>query len=87
MAEINSTASHSRKSGVRRSRKLSTRVDLTPMVDLGFLLITIFMVSTSWTKPKAAQVHMPANGKPMNIGNNVSLTLVALSGDSIFYYY
>lgn len=86
MAEINSTASHSRKPGARRSKKLSTRVDLTPMVDLGFLLITFFMVSTSWTRPRAALVNMPADGKPMNIGNNVSLTLVALPGDSIFYY-
>ena len=86
MAEINSAASHGRRPGARRMKKLSTRVDLTPMVDLGFLLITFFMVSTSWSKPKAAQVNMPANGKPTVVGDNAALTLVALDNDRIFYY-
>lgn len=86
MAEINSTAQHGRRPGVRRSTKLSTRVDLTPMVDLGFLLITFFMVSTTWSKPKAAVVRMPANGNSTATANSAALTLVALSGDSIFYY-
>jgi len=86
MAEITSTASNGRRPGVRRTKKLSPRVDLTPMVDLGFLLITFFMVSTSWSKPKAAVVRMPADGKPMELGASAALTLVALAGDSIFYY-
>jgi len=86
MAELTSTAPHSHKPGVRRSKKLSTRVDLTPMVDLGFLLITFFMVSTSWSKPKAATLRMPADGPPVNIGNTAALTLVALNDNKIFYY-
>src|SRR5689334_968778 len=85
MAELNSTAPHARRGG-RRSKKLSTRVDLTPMVDLGFLLITFFMVSTSWTKPLAATLRMPADGPPMTLGNNAALTLVALKDNKIFYY-
>lgn len=86
MAELDSTAPHSRKRGVRRSKKLSTRVDLTPMVDLGFLLITFFMVTTSWTKPKAATLRMPVDGPPMTLGQNAALTLVALKDNKIFYY-
>jgi biopolymer transport protein ExbD len=86
MAELNSKATHSRKPGVRRSKKLSTRVDLTPMVDLGFLLITFFMVTTAWTKPKVSTLHMPADGPPMTLGNNAALTLVALKDNKVFYY-
>jgi biopolymer transport protein ExbD len=56
------------------------------MVDLGFLLITFFMVSTSWTKPKAATLRMPADGPPTTYGNNAVLTLVALNDNKIFYY-
>jgi len=99
MAELNSTATHSHKRGMRRGGlllafgrrtggpcKLSTRVDLTPMVDLGFLLITFFMVSTVWSKPHASTLRMPADGPPSSLGNDAALTLVALEDNKIFYY-
>jgi len=86
MAELNSTATHSHKRGVRHGKKLSTRVDLTPMVDLGFLLITFFMVTTAWSKPHASILRMPADGPPSELGNDAALTLVALGDNKIFYY-
>lgn len=99
MAELNSTATHPHKPGVRRNglssssgrriggaSKLSTRVDLTPMVDLGFLLITFFMVSTAWSKPHVSTLRMPADGPPSEIGRDAALTIVALPGNKVFYY-
>jgi hypothetical protein len=87
MAELNIQAGHSRKAGVRHSKKLSTRVDLTPMVDLGFLLITFFIVTTTWSKPHALELRMPAKGDSSNIGKNAALTLVALDEHKVFYYH
>jgi biopolymer transport protein ExbD len=42
-----------------KNRKMSTKIDMTPMVDLGFLLITFFMLTTSLQKPSVMQLNMP----------------------------
>jgi biopolymer transport protein ExbD len=67
-------------------KKNAFRVDLTPMVDLGFLLITFFMLSSAWTTPHVIRLILPANGDSNKIGDGSVLTLLAAGKDSIFYY-
>jgi len=62
MAELNSTPE--KAGGKRALRRMPVRVDLTAMVDLAFLLITFFMLTTVLNKPKAMQLNMPADGPP-----------------------
>jgi biopolymer transport protein ExbD len=57
MAELNS--SPQKAGGTRGRKKMNVRVDLTAMVDLAFLLITFFMLTTTLSKSKAMDVAMP----------------------------
>jgi biopolymer transport protein ExbD len=89
MAEISSNAGHTRqKGGVRRSKKLSTKVDLTPMVDLGFLLITFFVFTSAISKPNSIHLYLPAGEeKTTQAGETTTLTIIPVGDDEIFYYH
>lgn len=58
MAELN-TGGGNEKGGKVRSKKQDSKVDLTAMVDLAFLLITFFMLTTSLSKPQSMDLAMP----------------------------
>jgi biopolymer transport protein ExbD len=88
MAELNATAGKGRhKKTLPRSKKNSTRVDLTPMVDLGFLLISFFMVTTAWTKPRATNLAMPAKGDSSMLAESAVLNILAGDNNKIYYYH
>lgn len=69
------------------------RVDLTPMVDLGFLLITFFMFTTTMAKPTAMELQMPykePNMKPTALSpvkNSTAMTILLGKDHRIYYYY
>ncbi|HLK26961.1 MAG TPA: biopolymer transporter ExbD [Puia sp.] len=87
MADVDITAGKSRnRKSLYTHKKNSTKVDLTPMVDLGFLLITFFMVTTAWTKPHVTNLFLPANGVSTTIGDSAVLTVLQGKDNKIFYY-
>ncbi|WEK19563.1 MAG: biopolymer transporter ExbD [Candidatus Pedobacter colombiensis] len=59
MAELDTSGGGGKKGKKVRSKKQSTKVDLTAMVDLAFLLITFFMLTTSLSKPIAMDIAKP----------------------------
>lgn len=73
-----------------KSKKLSTRVDMTPMVDLGFLLITFFMLTTTMSKPKTMDLVMPKDTEKEEEQNKVkestALTILLGKKDQVYYY-
>ncbi|WP_153798343.1 ExbD/TolR family protein [Foetidibacter luteolus] len=85
MAEIN-TQSPKKVKGTK-GKKLSTRVDLTPMVDLGFLLLTFFIFNTTLAQPKVMQLILPADGVETNAAESKTLSLVLKDSNVIDYYH
>jgi biopolymer transport protein ExbD len=82
-----------KKGGKRRPKKQSTRIDMTPMVDLMCLLITFFMLTTAFSKAKVMVITMPDKedtkdkdkDKPQ-IAAFRTLNIILSEGDKVYYY-
>ncbi|MFN0174288.1 MAG: ExbD/TolR family protein [Saprospiraceae bacterium] len=79
-----------KKSGKVRSKKMSTRIDFTPMVDLGFLLITFFMLTTTLAKPQIMALVMPDKDIKLEdvepVKESKVLTLLLGGNDKVYWY-
>jgi len=92
MAELNTGGGDKHKGGKKRSKKASTRVDLTPMVDLGFLLITFFMLATTLIKPQTLEINMPSNDKvdkknETKVAASKAITIILAKNNKVYYYF
>lgn len=91
MAEVQ-VKDDSGKGGKVRSKKQNTRVDMTPMVDLGFLLITFFMFTTTFSKPNVMDLGLPAKPKDKQeppkteIKLSNSISIIIGKDNRIFYH-
>ncbi|HEY8659390.1 MAG TPA: biopolymer transporter ExbD [Hanamia sp.] len=91
MAEMEVKSSgHKKGPGVKKGKKQSTRVDLTPMVDLGFLLITFFIFTTTMSQPTSMNLSMPKDSDVKDqtlVKKSGSLTIMLGKGNVIYYYF
>ena len=91
MSEVQAKADSGGKGGKKRAKKMSTKIDMTPMVDLAFLLLTFFMLTTTFNKPNVLQLTMPVKEKdvtipPIQIKSSEAMSII-LGKDNKAYYY
>jgi len=90
MAEIQQKDS-GKGGGKKRAKKASTKIDMTPMVDLAFLLLTFFMLTTTFAKPNVMQLTMPVKDKndehPTEIKASEAVTIILGEDDKVYYYF
>ena len=91
MAELNTGDGGGGKGGKVRSKKQNSKVDLTAMVDLAFLLITFFMLTTSLSKPQSMDLSLPDKDPikdevPIKVDENRTMTVMLGANNKIIYY-
>jgi biopolymer transport protein ExbD len=91
MAELD-TSGKDNKKGKKKGKKMSTRVDLTPMVDLGFLLVTFFMLTTTFSKPQTMEINMPVKAdkddkeQSQAVKESEAMTVILGANNKVFWY-
>jgi biopolymer transport protein ExbD len=92
MAEVSQGGGggHKKGGGKVRVKKASTKIDMTPMVDLAFLLLTFFILTTTFNKPKTMEVNMPdkvQDEKEQTKINEKDILNLVLAEDNKIYWW
>ena len=89
--EIEVERIHKVSASDKKSEKRSVNVDMNPMVDLAFLLLTFFMLATTFSKPQAMELLVPAKPKTdeiekeMPVKESKTLSIVLTQNNVVWY--
>lgn len=90
MAEIIQDEGQGKKKGKRRAKKHGTHIDMTPMVDLACLLLTFFILTAVFSKPKVMEIVLPDKNtkdeKQPELNESRALNIILIDNDKILWY-
>lgn len=92
MAEIDTGSGGGKGEGKVRAKKMAVHIDFTPMVDLGFLLITFFMLTTTMNKPQVMEINMPLKEdvppeERTKFKESQTMTIILGEKNKVYYYF
>jgi biopolymer transport protein ExbD len=77
---------HDRKKGKKKKkRRLGVKIDNTPMVDVAFLLLTFFMLTTTMNRPQTMEINLPPEKTTVEVAQSNLLTLLVKEDGSIYW--
>jgi biopolymer transport protein ExbD len=92
MAELDTSGKDSHKGKKKKRKKMSTRVDMTPMVDLGFLLVTFFILTSTFSKPQTMEINMPVKAdkteqeQSQAVKESKAMTVILGANNKVYWY-
>jgi biopolymer transport protein ExbD len=90
MAEVIQQEGGGKQKGKRRMKRHSTHIDMTPMVDLACLLLTFFMLTTAFSKPKVMEVIFPEKSTNTSnapqVDDRRALSIILIENDKVLWY-
>ena len=69
----------------KKQRRLGVRIDMTPMVDVAFLLLTFFMLTTTMNRPQTMEINLPPSETKVEVQQSNLLTLLVKEDGSIYW--
>ncbi|MFN3560527.1 MAG: ExbD/TolR family protein [Chloroherpetonaceae bacterium] len=88
MAAVDSPEPKKSKKGKKAPKRVGFKLDMTPMVDVAFLLLTFFMLTTTFSKPKTMEINLPAEKNEetkVEIAESNVLTVRVMEGDKAYW--
>jgi len=79
------SGSRGRKGKKKKSRRIGFKLDMTPMVDVAFLLLTFFMLTTTFSKPNTMEINVPPENMEVKVAESNVMTLRLVEKDSVFW--
>jgi biopolymer transport protein ExbD len=68
-----------------KKRRIGIRIDMTPMVDVAFLLLTFFMLTTTFSKPQSMEINLPPSETKVEVAESNLLTLRVMEDGTIYW--
>jgi len=83
--DIGGGRAHGKKGKHKKKRRIGIRLDMTPLVDIAFLLLTFFMLTTVFSAPQTMEIALPPQNTKVEVAESNLLTLRVMENGSIYW--